>query len=207
MPNRLRQLYNAIVRLLDRTSILQTIRFTRKLEMEGQPVTAGTAFEVILPAAGKLDRRAQLKRVVSLSGIDAHGSSAHWEFFFNLPGRRAKLLCEWVLPWNEPADTYDPPVMEITVTPFPPPESPLHQLVREGGLLYRQLSGLWREELRRIPNLPRQFHDTDLILQELMDQGLQITQSEFSLTTGHMPEGGAVWRVQTRRGDFHASFA
>jgi hypothetical protein len=207
MITRIRKLYNAIDGLFDRAAITRTIHISRDLREPGIRKTARAAFESILPAAEKYDRKAQLKRIVSTSGIDERGTSAHWEFFFDLPGRQAQAICEWKLTWDEKIDAHGPPVMEVTVRPFPPAESPLRRMVRDGNLLYRQLKGYWSEELRRLPPLPLKFRDTLLLPADFEKQGLDITQMEFTLSTGHSPERRVSWMAQTRDKTYLAAFS
>lgn len=193
--------------LFDRSSISKNISFSQELGGGTHPKTAKGALELTLPAARKFDRKARLKMIVSQKGVDQHGDSAHWEFFFDLPGRQAQLVCEWKLTWDEKADAYGPPRIEITVRPFPPPESPIRQMVRDGHLLHRQLAGMWRSELNRLPTLPYSFRDTNSIIADFMKQGLDITQMEFSLSTGLSPEHGISWMAQTGNKTYYAVFS
>ena len=206
MITKFRIIYNSIDSLFDRSSISKNISFSQELRGERGPKTAIGALHETLPAVRRFDRKSQLKRIVSQPGIDDQGMSPHWEFFFDLLSRRAQLLCEWKLIWDEKADTYGPPRMEITIRPFPPAESPLRQMVRDGHLLHRQLIGLWLKEARRLPTLPNSFRDTNLILADFKAQGLDTTQMEFSLCTSHSPERGVSWMAQTRDKTYYTAF-
>jgi hypothetical protein len=79
-------------------------------------------------------------------------------------------------------------------------------MVKEGKLLHRQMAGMWKQECRRRPNLPHEFRDTDVILAEFIEQGLDVSQTEFSLTTGQSPEDRLCWVAQTRRENYYAAF-
>lgn len=164
------------------------------------------AYKSIQPIAQKLDRQAHLRSISSQEGLDKDGASSHWEFFFDLPQRRARLICDWFLPWNEATDNFGPATIEVVVNPFPPLDSPLRQLVKEGKLLHRQLIGLWKQECRRSSYLPSRFRDTDTVVAEFRQQGLDVTQVEFSLHTGQSPEGRPSWIAQTRRDRYYAAF-
>jgi hypothetical protein len=72
-------------------------------------------------------------------------------------------------------------------------------MAKEGKVLHRQLVGLWKEETRRVSYLPDNFRDTDIVAADLSKQGLDLTQVEFSLSTGRSPEGHPSWIAQTRR--------
>lgn len=204
MTTRLRQLYNTADRFFDRRSITEDIGLTRPAGELRQPQTARQAWEKVRPVAREFDRRARLKMVVSQPGLDHRGASHHWEFFFDLPGRQAKLVGEWRLSWDEAGD-HGPAVIEITVQPFPPADSQLRKLVQAGHLLYRQLGGLWRQEMKRRPDLPEDFRDSDIVLEDLIGQGLDTANQEFSLSTGLAPNGRLCWIAQARRRTFYTS--
>lgn len=198
MSDALRRMFNAVERLFDARAILQESRSTQSGGDARLPVTALHAFKIIEPYALHLDRSARLKMIVSQGGADARGASAHWEFFFDLVSRRAQLVCEWSLSWDEAVDHYGAAHVDLFVKPFPPVSSPIRQAVREGKLLHRQLISLWERECNRLPDLPRKFRDTDMALADLLQQGLDITQMEFSLSTGQSPQGDLSWVARTR---------
>lgn len=207
MITRFRRLYNAVDGLFDYRAISQEISFSREAGAEKQGRTAGQALAVILPVAREFDRQARLKAIISQQGIDRNGTSAHWEFFFDLVNRRATLAGEWLLTGDTGADAYRPARIDVIVRPFPPADSPLRQLVREGHLLRRQLASLWRQERKRRPDLPHRFRDTDVVPADLARQGLDLTLVEFSLSTGLSPEGRLCWLAQTRHDTYYVPFA
>jgi hypothetical protein len=182
------------------------LHFSLPVKSDRQPRTAGQAYKCVLPTAKKLDRLARLNMIVSQQGVDLKGMSPQWEFFFSLPNRRAKLICEWVQPWDETEDNYSAPRIEATVTPFPPMDSRLRQLVRDGHLLHEQLIVMWRQEYKRLPNLPSRFRDSDAALADFTQQGLDVTLTEFSLSTGQSPEGSLCWVAQTRNEKYYTAF-
>jgi hypothetical protein len=202
----LRRLYNKVDIQFDRQAITRQLRFSREIGGTGRPVTARVAFQSVQPIARQLDRQARLKSIVSQQGLNQDGASAHWEFFFDLSQRRTKLVCEWVLTWDEVRDAYGPATNENIAIPFPPPDSPLHQMVKEGKLLHRQLIGLWKQECRRTSYLPNKFRNTDEVSAEFSRQGLDLVKVEFSLSTGLSPEGHLSWIANSRRQQFFVAF-
>ena len=206
MSDTLRRVYNAVDLLFDTRAISQESRYSREEGESRLPKTALQAFKKIRPFAYDLDRQARFKKIVSQQGINIGGTSVHWEFFFDLTRRRAKLSCDWVLSWDEGIDDYGPARIEIAVRPFPPENSPIRKAVKEGKLLHRQMMGLWRREYTRLPNLPDKFRDTDIVLADFLKQGLDITQFEFSLHTDLSPQGQLSWIAQTRYDTYYSSF-
>jgi hypothetical protein len=206
MSDTLRRLYNKIDIFFDRRAISTGIRLSRSIDTVNRPETAARAFEYIKPMAREFDRKACLKSILSQQGIDENGASSCWEYFFDLPTRRAQLLCEWSLPWNELTDDYGAAKIEFIIKPFPPVNSPIRQLVREGKLLHRQMIGLWEQEYRRRPDLPFKFRDTGAILADFLQQGLDVSQIEFSLRTGQSPQGSQCWIAQTRKTTYYTAF-
>jgi hypothetical protein len=202
----LRRLYNAVDILFDHMAITQELRSTHDAGDPGKPTTTGQAFQRVRPIVRQLDRQARLKSIVSQQGLNQDGASAHWEFFFDLPQRRAHLVCEWILFWEETKDAYGPARITIFANPFPPPDSHLRQMVREGKLLHRQLIGLWKQECKRGTYLPEKFRNTDAVAVDLSRQGLDLTQHKFSLSTGQSPDGCLSWIAQTRRRQYYVKF-
>lgn len=205
MSDALRRVYNQIDRLFDFRAIAEGSRSSRDGGETRRPVTAAQAFGQIRPFAYALDRQARLKMILSQQGVQLDGTSAHWEFFFDLTRRRAKLVCEWILPWDEAADGYKPARIDMAVNPFPPIDSPIRQAVREGKLLHRQMVGMWARECSRLPDIPRKFRDTDIAVEDFLRQGLVIDQAEFSISTGESPPGHLCWIVQSRDATYHAA--
>lgn len=198
MTESLRRAFNAVERLFDRRALTVELRCSQSDAGSGHPVTALEAYRRVRSAVLALDRRARLKAIVSQDGIAADGTSAHWEFAFDLPRRRAQALCEWALGWDEVADGYGPAAIGLVVSPFPPATSPIRWMVEEGQL-HRMLIGLWEQERRRRPDLPETFRDTDAAAADFARQGLDVTQVEFALATGLSPEGRPCWIARARR--------
>ena len=206
MNDALRRIYNTVDLLFDSRSFSQELRFSHAGGETKRPKTALQALNSIYPFARDLDRQARLKLIVSQQGINADGASPHWEFFLDLTQRRAHLICEWALSWNEEMDDYGPSSVEIAVKPFPSVDSPIRQLVTSGKLLHRQMVSMWKQECARLPGLPHKFRDTDAVLAEFVQQGLDVSQNEFSLRTGQSPEGYIRWIAQTRNATYYAAF-
>ena len=207
MNDTLRRIYNTIDSFFDRSGITQDIHFTRDGGESRQAITAMQAFSEVKPLVLELDRQAQLKMIVSQSGLNNDGTSPRWEFFFDLPHRRAQATCDWSLPWDDATDSYGSPKIEVTVKPFPPADSPIRKMVKEGKLLRQQMVGMWEQERKRRPNLHHNFRDSHIVLSEFIKQGLDPTQTEFSLSTGQSPEGKVSWTAQTRDKIYYAAFA
>jgi len=206
MDKQFRRLYNSIDGFFDRRAILEEVHIAHEIEDEAQPSTARQAFEKIQPFAKKLDRKAQLKMIVSQQGIDREGESNHWEFFFDLVGRKAKLVCEWMLVWDQQKDKFGSSRIETTILPFPSPDSSIRKMVHEGQLLYQQLAIMWRRECERLPSIPDEFRDTREVILALIEQGLDISLTESSLSTGQSPEGIGSWKIQTRNKTFYVPY-
>lgn len=205
MSNFLRRIYNSIDALIDRNALLEELQFSKEDLRAPSPQTAKQALEKVLPFIYKLDKTSNLKMIVSQQGINANGESAHWEFFFDLTQKRAQLVCDWKLVWNETVDNYTSAKIDFKITPFPPMNSPLRQMVKEGKLLHQQLIGMWKQEMNRRPNLSKTFRDTNHTIKEFAQQGLDVSQTEFSLST--QPVGGKTyWAAQTRNKTYYAEF-
>lgn len=207
MSDSLRRIFNSIDQHFDLGSIKQEMKSSRELPASTSPVTARQAFQSVQPVIRGLDGQFQLKRITSQHGLTPNGTSAHWEFFFNLVSRQAEAACEWLLLWDETRDDYGHARIELVVTPFPALNSPIRTAVKEGKLLHRQMAGLWLQECRRHPALPIQFRDTDSALTDFIRQGLDVTTSEWSLTTGQSPQGRLSWLAQTRASTYYSPFA
>lgn len=204
MSESLRRIYNRIEQAFDWGILSQELHYSHKAGNLESPQTAGQVFQLVRPLIRELDRHAQLKMVVSQQGLDQRGTSAHWEFFFVLVRRRAEVVCEWILPWDEDMDNYGQASITIWVKPFPAADSPLRMAVRDGKLLYQQMKGLWLQECRRRPTLTEKFHDTDIALADFVRQGLDIAQSEFSVSTGQSPQGKPCWVAQTKNDTYYS---
>lgn len=206
MIQTLRRLFNRVDALFDRRAIHHAIHLTRDGGEAGRRLTARQAFALLLPVAHQLDAQARLKSIVSPHGADADGTSAIWDFAFDLPRRRAQLFCEWSLAWDTAADAWGPARLEFSARPFPAEDGPVRKLVAQGHLLHRQLYGLWQQERRRRPDLPHQFRDTPAVMAELISQGLDLSRDEFSLATGLSPAGHPAWIAQARRKSWFCAF-
>ena len=196
MIETLRRLYNAVDRLFDHGALKQEVQTSRDL-IESHPVTARNAFEVVWQAARQLDHNPHLKLIVGHE-VNPDGTARRWEFFFDLPTRRAKLACDWSLTWDASKDGFGRGRLIITAQPFPPAESIYYQIVRDGKLLHRQLIGLWNQELRRSPKLPLRFKDSSDVMAEFLQQGLDPAEAEFSFGTVQRSTGRPGWMARTR---------
>jgi hypothetical protein len=207
MSDTFRRIYNMVDQIFDTRAISQESRLSRDDGFCELPKTALQAFNRILPFVSKLDRLARLKLIVSQQGLSLDGTSSHWEFFFDMPLRRAQMTVEWVLSWDEATGDYGPARIESIVKPFPPVDSPIRQAVREGKLLHRQMINMWKQEYERRPGLPNKFHDSNFVMADLLQQGLDASQYEFSLSTGQSPQGQMSWIAQTRDITYFSPFA
>ncbi len=205
MINSMRRLYNTVDRLFDRQAIQQDVNWDNELNRSDQPKTARQAFASIQKTAQDWDTRPQLKLISAPEGVDADGTARRWEFFFDLPSRRARLECDWSLQWDSSQDDYAGSQIEARVRPFPELGSKLYRMVNEGLMLYRQLHGLWREERRRTPDLPTAFRDSDEVMDELIKLGLVDPTEEIVLNTGQTPSGVLSWVAHTRHDKHFAS--
>jgi hypothetical protein len=202
----IRRIYNSVDQLFDVWAMKQEVTYSRDVEVSRLPITAWQAFQLVRPAVRELDWQYQLKMITSQQGLTSNGTSAHWEFFFDLIRRRAEVVCEWVLPWDEALDNYGQARARLAATPFPAVNSPIRSAVREGKLLHQQMIAMWRQECERRPTLPTQFRDTDVALADFTRQGLDISQAEFSLYTGQSPQGRLSWIAQTRDTAYYSPF-
>lgn len=202
MVEQFRRLYNAVGSMLDFQTIAAEINFSREIKDDAQRKTARQALAHIAPLVREFDSKAQLKMIVSQSGVDAAGCSGQWEFFYDLVRRKAKLIGVWQLVWDEQKDDFAAAQITVTIHPFPPADSPVRQMVRDGRLLYQQLGGLWKQEYKRTPVLPQTFLDTSSIVPELAEQGFDVSTAEFSLSTVQSGEGQWCWMAQTKSSTF-----
>jgi len=199
----LRRIYNKVARRLDRQALLQEKRFLHEVGDPGSFKSASRAFSLVFPFVREIDSSAKLKMMVAPEGTDGVGAAFRWEFFFDLPRRRAQVEAKWFLRWDETLDGFGAARIEIIARPFPPMNSVFRTMVENGQLLYPQLRGLWQQERRRVVDLPHSFRDSDIALAELVRQGLKPSDAEFSLGTGTGPEGRPAWIAQTRTQSFY----
>lgn len=204
--NRLRRYYNRLDRWLDRSSLLEERRERIDLGASAEPATARQAFGFVRPVVLRMDRSASLKLITGSENLDASGQASRWEFFFDLPKRRAKAAVEWVLPWDERADSYGSPHVEAVFRPFQAPENVLYGMIDEGRLLYRQLNGHWRDEMQKTPALPQRFRDSDAVMREFAERGLDASRDEVTLAARGVSDSEVVWTAQTRHSTYRTSF-
>lgn len=206
MSDLLRRIYNKVDSLFDRKAVTDEI--TKKINITNYitPQTALKAYESVIKFVYKFDKQSKLKMIVSPEGTDEKGVSPQWEFFFDLAILRAKMVCVWKLDRDDQKDDYKHAVIHITIKPFPSIDSPVRQMVKEGKLLHKQMIGMWYQELKRTPSLSNKFIDTDIALGDFIKQGLDITQDEFSLSTGKNPNGKTCWIAQTRKKNYYSDF-
>ena len=205
--DQLRRLYNVIDALFDRASLTENQQFTKTTYSGNIPVTAGQAFNECKKIVMDFDRKACLMLIVSPDGaIRSDGTSSRWEFFFDLPRRRAKMVIIWSLPWSDKSDDFAQAKIDVTVNPFPPPDSVQRQLVKEGKLLRKQLIGMWHKEHSRKPSLPHRFRDSDAVMMELARKGLDISQDEVTLKAENVTNKGPSWDAQSRSKSYQVSF-
>ncbi|HCR72673.1 MAG TPA: hypothetical protein DIW23_14610 [Anaerolineae bacterium] len=205
MSDSLRRIYNSIDSLFDRNSITEDLHFTKDDVQSSSSKTALQAFEKVYVFVREIDKQASLKMIVSQQGIDLEGKSTYWEFFFDLTSKRAQLVCAWKLLWDEKLDNFKNAVIEFKVTPFPPVNSPLRQMLKDGKMLNQQLASMWKQEMKRRLNLSNPFRDTNLIVKEFTQQGLDISQTEFSLSTKQVNDK-TYWVAQTRDKTYSTEF-
>lgn len=204
----LRRLYNAVDLFFDRRSLMETIRESRSGGRKEKPVTANGAFSLCMPIAREIDREASLKLIVAPDGsIQRDGTSTRWEFLFDLPNRRAQLVCDWRLSWDEEADHFGEARIEVLANPFPPPDSVPRQMVKQGKLLHRHLIGMWRREHQRKGALQHGFRDSDDIMREFGREGLDVTETEVILKAEWKAKEGPSWCADGRDVSFCSPFA
>ncbi len=197
-----RRLYNSVEAFLDRGALVKEHRFTRSALTTSGALTMGAVYALCRNIAEEMDSRPCMTMIAAPEGTDRAGTALRWEFFFDLPGRRAKLECAWSMP----GDGHDAQI-DVVARPFPDADSLLRQQVKDGKLLYRQLVGMWNAERRRHPGLPRRFQNSDAAMYEFVRQGLDVGQEEFSLIAKHDPGHGASWVLQTRDKTWRVPFA
>ncbi len=201
--NDIRRLYNALGQSFDRQVLDQAVHASHRIENSSTPVSAGQAFSLVLAEAKNMDTKARLKLISAADGVQADGRATRWEFFFDLPRRRAKLECAWFLVWDKRADAFVATQVEVRAQPFPASDNKLRQLVDEGELLYQQLRGLWQQERKRTPDLPHKFRDSDAVIRELAELDNNLLNHELSLSTGLNPQGKPCWVARTRSDNFY----
>lgn len=185
-----------MIACLTASSLLKEKKISHRFDGLASAKTASTAFASIIKLVKKFDRHAKLKMIVSPDGVDRDGASFRWEYFFDLPKLQAKLVCDWHV--QNDHNNIAVERADIAVTPFPPADNVIRQMVDEGKLLYPQLKGMWRKELVRTPDIPYSFYDSSVAIVDLVTLGLTPLDMEFSLVTGTGPDGNLSWIAQTR---------
>lgn len=204
--DQLRRYFNRMDRWLDRSSLAEERREQIDLEAPPEPVTARKAFGYVWPVVRRIDRTARLKLISGSENLHPSGTTSRWAFLFDLPKRRAKAALDWVLPWDEDSDAYGSPRIEGVIRPFPAPGSLLHRMIDEGRVLYRQLNGPWRDEMNRTPVLPNSFKDSDAVIRECTERGLDLGRDETTLVAKGVSAAELVWEAQTRHETYQTSF-
>ncbi len=205
--DRIRRVFNLIEAFFDRKAMINTVRFQRAAALAATAVTAEPALSACLPIAREYDPAARLMLIVAAGGcLQSDGTSTRWESFFDLPARRAQMICTWFLPWSEASDAWQDAQIDVVIQPFPPPGSLPRQLVRNGKLLHRQLASMWRQECQRRAPLPTRFLDSDQAIRELVRQGLNVDSVDLALKAECGTDGRARWSASTRGRTFEVSF-
>jgi hypothetical protein len=197
---------NEIDRWLDRTSIREPAVVNERLRGGGVPCLVSHALERSVREAHRHDEDARLKHVLAPQGAAADGASRRWEFVFDLPQRRAKLLSQWYLDGDAKFGRFGRECFDATVLPFPPPDHPLAQAVATGKARYSDCVAAWRDERRRTPDLPLELRDSDVAITDLQRQGLHVEQG-FSLRNGLTHTGVPIWLAQTREASFYCKLS
>lgn len=204
-----RRLNNRIDRWLDRRSLRETVETVETSRGGGVPCLASAAFERVVWQAQRFDRDARLKQVLAPRGTQADGAASCWQFHFELPRARARMVGEWRLDGDAAAGRFGREVLSVRATPFPPPGSVLAQGVAEGKLLYARLGRVWQDERRRAVDLPLSFRDSDVALVDLMARGLCVTEGAeggFTLAVANDPSGGLMWVARTGTAVYRCPF-
>ena len=203
----LRRLTNPIDRWLDFRSLRAPLLVETRWPGGGVPCLASHALERAAAAAFKLDSDARLKRIAAPRGTAADGAAQRWTFFFELPRRRGKLLCDWYLDGDATVGRFGRECLDTRASPFPNPGSDLGRAIAEGRVAYGRLRTLWRDERRRHADLPLRFRDSDEALADLRGLGLRPGEVRFALRTEAVPGHGFVWVAKTENGGFSCRFA
>ena len=203
----LRRLLNSIDRRLDRNSLHEPLTRNERPPGGGVPCLVSHALEQAVKTAHQFDPDARLKHVLAPQGVARDGAARRWEFVFDLPQRRAKLLSQWYLDGDPKFGRFGRECFDASLRPFPPPESPLAQAVAQGRLPYSQCTAAWREERRRTPDLPLGLRDSDAVMGDLLRLGLQVDAGDWVLRNALLQPGGHVWLAQIGDTSLHCRFS
>lgn len=203
----LRRLLNRIDRALDRRSLHAPQTRRERPPGGGVPCLASHALERAVKLAHEFDEDARLKHALAPRGVAEDGAALRWEFVFDLPQRRAKLLCQWYLDGEAKYGRFGRECFDASVLPFPPADSALARAVAEGHAAYGQCTAAWREERRRTPDLPLEMRDSDAVMAELQRQGLRPPPGDWVMRNGWQQPGGHVWLAQVGDAAYTVRFA
>jgi len=206
LGNTLRRLYNSVENRMDKRVLNQDVRTVHKLSGGRVPLTACESLTKVWPIVQEMDEAAHLKSVSTPNGVDAQGRSSRWNFHFELHNRRARLQCCWLLPWSEAKEEYGLPILDARAKPFPPEDSVYRQMVSQGKMLCRELTELWLQERKRRPDLPLNFRDSDIVIRELIQKGLDIAANRFTLSSCKTSTGQLSWLAKVEDYAFYTEF-
>lgn len=202
-----RRLLNRIDRWLDRSSLHRPVTISDRPPGGGVPCVVSVALERAVREAHRHDDDARLKHVLAPQGAAADGAARRWEFVFDLPERRAKMMSQWYLDGDAKFGRFGRECFDAVIKPFPLADSPVDLAMAEGRLPYAQRAIAWRDERRRTPDLPMSFRDSDAVMADLLAQGLPLKAGGFVLRNGIGPTGQAVWLVQIGDTAYHCRFS
>lgn len=204
--NTIRRIFNSFEYRMDKRVLNQEVRSVHRLNGGKTPLTACEALSKIWPVVQDMDENAFLKSVSSPTGVDINGKSARWNFNFELQNRRARLQCFWLLPWDDREGDYGQSILDARAKPYPPEDSVYRQMVSQGRILCRELNVLWQAERKRRPDLPLHFRDSDVVVRELVQKGLDVDAHNFTLSSVKTIHGKLNWLAKVDDYAFFADF-
>ena len=199
MSDKLRRWTNRVERWMD----WRALRRPRAWKIDlgaGQIERVRPIWEVVRTTAMRCDRDARLRWISSPEGVCSLGRSRRWEFFLDLPGHRSQLQLNWQLQDAEAT-------LEAQQIPFPAVGSIHQRLVEQGKSLYRELGTLWEQERQRSQELPVEFRDSDLATAQLVEQGLDVIEDDFTLSSGWHADGYPQWVARCGDREYRTHFA
>jgi hypothetical protein len=203
----LRRLLNRIDRWLDRRSLASAQAGEERLPGGGVPCLASHALERAMVVARRLDGDVRLKSIAAPQGTASDGAARRWSLRLELPGRRAKLRCDWYLDGDTRFGRFGRECMDWAASPFPAADSVLARGVEEGRLRHCALAVAWRQERRHAIDLPLVFRDSDVALVDLQAHGLDPAATGYTLRSQVEPTQGPVWVAQGPSGSVRCRFA
>lgn len=78
--------------------------------------------------------------------------------------------------------------------------------MKDGKILYRQLTGMWDAEYRRKANLPHRFRDSDNVMREFAQKGLNLTETKITLIAEDNKGKQPIWKADTGETPFSTRF-